>query len=534
MSKKETRGGGMVVHKKRKALLLGVLIPLGLFCCAGVNAGISTSQGLLASNINLIKTDIGSLFPRRDMGRFSSNNEPKNNEVIQFLYEQVQGGPNQHVINDLTVGTRRTSGAIVTVPVSAKDTSAEYQGSIDLTYEISPKTALSSLFTKKNNTTPPTRNFWSFSNVANQKFELDQFKTLNNIANFQINQISMQIVYATDAAIKNRTGTLTLTANATSSVYSGSVTLNFAFVPPLDKVLTVGTLEQGYNTSNPTVIKENLIISAYTNNIARISDFTFFKNNVSVKAYTSFTSVTFVTENASVYSDTAILSIFDNYKITPPTIFTYSGNTITGFTSDNLDLSSYNTLVFPDTYNGYDITTISKNFDPTANTGTAYNSLSAGGSLKYLYLPAKLTKITGVFSNCNSFIGEIYFPSTFTSGSNYLFQLCRNITSVKFGGTACTAISQYMFDHCEKLKYIDLPNNMVTIDENGLAYSESSLSSVYLPDSVTKIGNRGIKQTGVKTLYLGQVKTINTQGFRNNPLVSITANYSTLPVAGTN
>jgi hypothetical protein len=96
------------------------------------------------------KTNISTLFSGDlNMGIFSSNNQPKDNDILQFLYDHVSDPSNKHVINDLIVGNRSTSGDTVSVTVSAKPASAEYQGSVNVTYQIRSGVDLASVIIQK-------------------------------------------------------------------------------------------------------------------------------------------------------------------------------------------------------------------------------------------------------------------------------------------------------------------------------------------------------------------------------------------------
>lgn len=501
----------------------------------------SLAQSHHAINISSIFTgDLG-------MGPFSPNTIPKDDDIIAFLHNKVKGTSNEHVINDLTVGTR-TGTSPVDVIVGVKQGSVEYTGQVTVSYTIDPKTSLSSLFINDSNTTVSRRNYWDYSDVVNEKFELGEFVTLNSLSDFKINQIDMSIVYKTDEAIKNRTGTLTLTALSTSSLYSGSATLTFAFAPPLNKVLTVGNLERGYDVNDPTQIDDNLMESAFTYNSSRISDLNFFKNNVII-SFSDLNSATFSSTggSSSVFLDpTVTLSIFNNYVPTPESIFTYSadGTTVTGFTNDNLDLSSYNLLYFPDSHivNGQnvDIISINKNFDPETNpannepdhSGQAYQSLKEGGSLQYLHLPSKLKTLAGTtpFNRCKSFIGNIYIPGSVISMSAGSFGNCIEATSATYG-LGCTKTFNNTFSTCSKLKVISFPNTLTVIDYHSSKYCMQT--NVDIPESVTTIGAAAFKQqtnNSLETINLGKVNTIGSEGFRNNFFIkSIIANYSTLP-----
>jgi hypothetical protein len=363
-----------------------------------------------------------------------------------------------------------------------------------------------------------------------------------------MNQIKMDIVYATDNAIKNRIGTLTLTALTTSSMYSGSVTLNFTFAPRLDKVLTIGNLEQGYDVNEPTQVKDNLIESAFVKNSDRIPSLDFLKSNISV-SYQNLANATFSPINSqSAYIGNAVtLSIFNTYKITPDSVFTYSsdGATITGFADDTKDLSNYNLLNFPDTrrVNNVDvkITSISKNFNPDANkvndvVPVAYRSLQDGGSLNYLHLPKYLTNLSGKFQNCKSFIGSVYLPGTITSISADCFGQTK-INSVTYGVGCTSTYSDRFCAECTYLKVITFPSTLTSINYHFSKYSAQT--SINIPDSVTGIGAAAFKQMydasspskpTLETVYLGKANTIGSETFRSNPNIkSITANYSTLP-----
>jgi hypothetical protein len=214
--------------KLNTSLFFGLLGSITLVASSGVSLHTTLQNNIIATSRSQASAiDIATLFPNTDMGNYDSNATPKNNEIIQFLYEQVKGTANEHVINDLNIGT--SSGTTtVTTPVTVKPESSEYTGTINVTYTVKAKITLASFF---NNLT-----IYNLENFGTKPSTFREFmiklKTLPAFQSddFNINQITNVDPYPVNVDAQN-VYNVKIKPISTSSLYSDTnyqVTLKFS------------------------------------------------------------------------------------------------------------------------------------------------------------------------------------------------------------------------------------------------------------------------------------------------------------------
>lgn len=147
---KKRHGGGQNKQHRRKALLVGLLIPLGLVCAGTATVGALYGTGIISPRAT--KTTLETVFgsPSLDgnailMGN-SSTPIPRNTAIDyvsiwnDILKPNLHGYP-ESIFNDLdiTLPTWQFNVTVTNeVTVSAKQTSAEYAGSITITFILAP------------------------------------------------------------------------------------------------------------------------------------------------------------------------------------------------------------------------------------------------------------------------------------------------------------------------------------------------------------------------------------------------------------
>ena len=186
--------------------------------------------------------------------------------------------------------------------------------------------------------------------------------------------------------------------------------------------------------------------------------------------------------------------------------FTYSGNTITGFSDKYLDLETKpETLVIPNTdAEGNDITTI-KNGSYSSPTFQGLESskviiqegITSVGTYAFkdcttltnVTLPSKLTSIGNyAFSGCSGLTGGLVIPEGVTSIGSLAFDGCSSLTSVSLP-SSLTSIGDRAFYGCSSLTgELEIPKGVTSIGDTTF-YNCSGLTSVSLPSSLTSIGS---------------------------------------------
>ena len=161
--------------------------------------------------------------------------------------------------------------------------------------------------------------------------------------------------------------------------------------------------------------------------------------------------------------------------------FTYSGNTITGFSDKYLDLETKpETLVIPNTdAEGNDITTI--------KNGSYSSPTFQGLESSKVIIQEGITSIGQyAFRNCSS-LTSIVIPEGITSIYSSAFHGCGGLTSVSLP-SSLTSIKDWAFYGCSGLTSVSLPSKLRSIGPYAFSGCRS-LTSVIIPEGVTSIGD---------------------------------------------
>ena len=179
--------------------------------------------------------------------------------------------------------------------------------------------------------------------------------------------------------------------------------------------------------------------------------------------------------------------------------FTYSGNTITGFSNEYINLETKpETLVIPSTDGeGNEITSfypLYQNLDSsnviiqdgiTNIWSTAFYGYSG---LTSITLPSTLISIgESAFFHCSG-LTSITLPSTLISIGENAFNGCSSLTGELLIPEGVTSIEIGTFNGCSSLSSLTLSSTLKTIGD-GAFYNCSGLTGVVIPEGVTSIGN---------------------------------------------
>lgn len=254
--------------------------------------------------------------------------------------------------------------------------------------------------------------------------------------------------------------------------------------------------------------------------------------------------------------------------------FTFSGNTITGYSSS---ATAPKDIVIPSTYekNGttYEVTAIGNNafigqqlnsVILNENLQTIGNSAFANNAdIKSIIIPNSVTSIgSSAFSGCtgltsatlsenltsipdglfnNAQLTSIIIPDNVTAiGSNAFYK--NNLSVVKFPSTmktigssaftqnpfssisipeGITSIESYTFFGCSSLTSVTFPNTLKTIGTSAFE-SCRSLETITLPDAVTTIGSSAFRYGRLKEIKLSSsITTIDSKALTGNTGIKI-------------
>ncbi len=132
---------------------------------------------------------------------------------------------------------------------------------------------------------------------------------------------------------------------------------------------------------------------------------------------------------------------------------------------------------------------------------TIQGSAFINSGIESIVIPASVEKMsdTYIFKDCANLtnvtfnnLAKLSTKDKKTLG-NYMFQNCKKLVSVDLGAaTGLTAMPTYMFDGCESLESVILPESLTAISNNAFANCKK-LKSVNIPASVTQLGSNSFQ-----------------------------------------
>ncbi len=136
------------------------------------------------------------------------------------------------------------------------------------------------------------------------------------------------------------------------------------------------------------------------------------------------------------------------------------------------------------------------------------------------------------FGDCSS-IKDITIPNTVTSIGAWAFSGCESLESITIPGSL-TSIGNQIFVNCTSLKNVTLETGITTIDYR--VFGESSIKNIYIPKSVTSIGEMAFDMEGALDVYYeGNEKewaSIAINEYMNQGLDNATIHYNSTGIAG--
>ena len=118
--------------------------------------------------------------------------------------------------------------------------------------------------------------------------------------------------------------------------------------------------------------------------------------------------------------------------------------------------------------------------------------------------------VTGIaedfIENCETEPSSIVIPDGYESIGNFAFYNCSSLESVAFPSTL-TFIGTMAFSGCTTLSSADLSSSQIKTIPYGCFSGCTELSSVSLPDGLEKIGDYAFSQSGVSAIVLPQSVT---------------------------
>ena len=159
---------------------------------------------------------------------------------------------------------------------------------------------------------------------------------------------------------------------------------------------------------------------------------------------------------------------------------------------------------------------------PETMTSLGYRCFELCESLKEIYLPESITEMdSGVFDDCSSLtkinipknmtyipdrfvngsaISEIDIPDSVTMIGSEAFKGCVNLTHVDLPD-GLTVLCAGAFEACTGITSIEIPSGITILNTD--TFSETGLTEVIIPDTVTELGQRVFKNcTALKSVVL--------------------------------
>ena len=169
-------------------------------------------------------------------------------------------------------------------------------------------------------------------------------------------------------------------------------------------------------------------------------------------------------------------------------------------------------LVFPDMYNGSDVTSITEFFAEFSSED--YSTADGNQITKSIRFPKKLKNIAeGAFWFWTA-LEEVVLPETVKQIDCQAFRDCTSLKRVRCS-SALTCLERDMFYGCTSLEEMQLPKNLVTIERNAF-YGCKSLKFISLPNGLYEIGDLAFARCGLLEIDIpDSVKYIGYSAFNN-------------------
>lgn len=125
-------------------------------------------------------------------------------------------------------------------------------------------------------------------------------------------------------------------------------------------------------------------------------------------------------------------------------------------------------------------------------------AFSQAADLKSMIIPEGTSDIGAqAFLECTS-LESVVIPGSVSSIGEYAFEHCAALTDIMFSD-GLKSIGDYAFDRCNSIAHVDLPSTLESIGE--WAFSETRITELTLPDSLTFLNERAISYDEPMTVY---------------------------------
>lgn len=126
------------------------------------------------------------------------------------------------------------------------------------------------------------------------------------------------------------------------------------------------------------------------------------------------------------------------------------------------------------------------------------SAFSQAANLKSMVIPEGTSDIGAqAFLECPS-LESVVIPGSVSSIGQYAFEHCTALTDITFSD-GLKSIGDYAFDRCNSIAHVDLPSTLESIGE--WAFSETRITELTLPDSLTFLNERSISYDEPMTVY---------------------------------
>ena len=348
-----------------------------------------------------------------------------------------------------------------------------------------------------------------------------------------------------------------VTLTGITALYNGTATIDYT--TPIEDLKTDLTVTAQYSDDTSIPVTDYELSGTLTANTSAITvtweDET---TTFTVTSFAVFTDVAAMTAFLSSQDSNTAATAY-NIRLNVATLpWSSSGQALTAFSSKyvNLDLSgsTLTTIGSSAFSNNSRLTGITI---PEGVTSIGNSAFSGCSYLSSVTIAEGVTSIgDSAFYNCSS-LTSITIPAsvtTFANGSSTtgVFRSCTGLTSITFAsGSQLTTIGDYMFNGCNRLTGITIPNSVKTIGSyafigctrlTSVTFASDSqlttiggyvfenctgLASVTIPNSVTSIGSSAFNGctglTGITFAPGSQLTTISNGTFNGcNRLTSVT------------
>lgn len=136
--------------------------------------------------------------------------------------------------------------------------------------------------------------------------------------------------------------------------------------------------------------------------------------------------------------------------------------------------------------------------------------------------------VSKLFDDCDK-LESVVIPEGITTINAWSFAFCDNLTSVKLPSTL-TRIGSFAFENCPNLTSMEFPEGLISI--GGYAFEDcKKLAEVKLPSTLQSLGGQAFGNTAMESIVLPAALTYGTNTFEDSILkeATLTEGMTTVP-----